>query len=888
MKNYILFVLSIFFSMACQPTDKMHPSIYVKDADHESVVEKIEQQPWAKKSYQNIQNEILPYVDRHIKDPNWITSRLSMYWKQGERYTQCYLNKHQDWDYGEGNAPVPTVRFPGMRRWNNYKNVPLESRTPYNETGDMLGIDRSGKNAEVKLIPYKETGHMIRYNNLEILELAEKSAFLYWVTQEEKYATFAADIYWTWMLGTYYMEPMLDPNKSTKGPGGYEPGGILGYYDVEQIHDNTQVSAAVIYDFLYDFLQAHPHPHLKKLNKSVVEASGVVFKRYIDLGLIRGGKLGNWNVNGFKNILNSMLVLESNDFYPDGKGKEYYIPYYTEHTTEYHEALPDIMKIWDKETGLWPESPGYASGMIPTVFDMGMKLYTNGINTMDDNPMILKAVLANLNWLDARGNLVVFGDMRGGPFSYEVFEDVLTYFTKEGKAKEANELASIIKKGIELGQYDRNSTNWKGICLYEPLANLDAELPYKRTAFSKRHRHIIQKNGNDIDNAMMFTLYGGDHGSHLSKNGLAMQIYAKGWAVSPKASAYESYWSKDFGYFSGATGSNTILPGYTHGEISVNGIDPAVGDNGFYNTTVTSENCSFADISADEKRRLVAMVRTSESSGYYVDIFRSDLNDNDYLYHNLGNKLEVFNTEQKPLSKRKGFALGDQYNKAYDYFKDPEKADWNSDFIARWTIDTASVDLVTDLWMLGQQNRAVFTVNAPPTTLLGTITPAGVNRSPQTTPTLIVRQQKNNAKQHPFVSVFETYNKGNAQIANVEAIEKDKASLTALEVDSKNGLKQFIISSTNDEQHLVGGQANFKGTFAISSFKGENFDYLYLGKGKMLSHHGYRIESADGSDISAALNYKNGKYQYSSDKEVLISIKNSEAKRYPAGYNREL
>lgn len=53
------------------------------------------------------------YADRHAADPQWIISRLAMYWKEGERYTQCYL-KNQNWDRGEGNAPVPTVRMPGM------------------------------------------------------------------------------------------------------------------------------------------------------------------------------------------------------------------------------------------------------------------------------------------------------------------------------------------------------------------------------------------------------------------------------------------------------------------------------------------------------------------------------------------------------------------------------------------------------------------------------------------------------------------------------------------------------------------------------------------------------------------------------------------------------
>lgn len=128
------------------------------------------------------------------------------------------LFKNQNWDRGEGDAPVPTVRMPGMRTWNKYYNVPLEDRQPYNETGDMLGLNRQNPSAPPVLVPYKESGHMVRGNNVEILTLAENAAFVYWVTGEEKFARFAADIFNTWLIGTYYMNPILDPENRQEVP----------------------------------------------------------------------------------------------------------------------------------------------------------------------------------------------------------------------------------------------------------------------------------------------------------------------------------------------------------------------------------------------------------------------------------------------------------------------------------------------------------------------------------------------------------------------------------------------------------------------------------------------------------------------------------------------
>lgn len=862
-----------------------HPRLLVADSDREGVLTKIEMEPWANASWKTLMEEINPYVNRHVSDPEWIVSRLAMYWKDGERYTQCYI-KGQDWDYGEGNAPIPTVRLPGMRKWNDYVNVPLEDMIPYNETGDMLGISRSSADKTPVKIPYKETGHMIRANNMEILKLAEKSAFAYFITQEEKYATFSADIFWTWILGTYYMNPPLDPGESTNGPGGYEPGGIMGYYDYEVIHDDRQIPMAATYDFLYDYLNAHPHEHLKEINKKTVDVASEVFKRFIEIGLVRGGKKGNWNVNRYKNIIGSMLVLESNDFYEDGKGREYYIPFYTEKSGDHYAGLPEIIANYNTETGLWPESPGYASGMIPTVLDMGLQLYKSGVNTLAGNPIIKKAALANLGWLDARGNLVVFGDMRGGAFNMSAFESLLTYSTWTGDTKTARTMATVIRKNMENGQYDRNKSNWRDIVFNQALPESGSELPYHRSAYSEFHRHMILRNGNDEENGLMFTLYGGRQKSHLAENGLALQFYGKGWALAPDASAYESYWSPDAGYHRGITGSNTIVPGYKSGEITVNAMDPKTADNGFYNTEVTSEQVSFADVSTEEKRRVVVMVRTSKTSGFYVDIFRSDQDNNDYLHHNLGNAVTLKDAANQALPISAVNDLGTAYNKNYSFFKNQRKVTHGGDFNATWDINSVSPALHVNMWMMGQDNRELYVVDAPPTTLRNDITPGQINKSPETTPTLLVRQNGLNAQAHPFVSVFEPYATGEKSIKRITKVGHF-SDMVSLKVESINSTQIICNSIDGNEEYKPTTDIKFKGTLGVASEKNGQFEYLYLGKGKLLQNGKYKIEAVNEA-VSAELKMEDGKYYYSSDKPVFIQIKKRGTKEYPAGYNQEI
>ena len=86
--------------------------------------------------------------------------------------------------------------------------------------------------------PYKESGSHDTGNNVEILTLAENAAFVYWVTGEEKFARFATDIFNVWLVGTYYMNPILTPSEKSCGSVVVGNRGICGYYDYEQIHDD--------------------------------------------------------------------------------------------------------------------------------------------------------------------------------------------------------------------------------------------------------------------------------------------------------------------------------------------------------------------------------------------------------------------------------------------------------------------------------------------------------------------------------------------------------------------------------------------------------------------------------------------------------------------------
>ncbi len=755
-------LLCVAFCSCQGGADGSGPRLYVSDADHKAVADKIETQDWAIKSFEKITNAIDPYVERHQSDPEWIVSRLSMYWKEGEHYDQCYL-LNQNWDYGEGNAPVPTPRFPGMRTWNKYYNVALEDRTPYNETGDMWGTDRTNPEAAPTLVPYKESGHMVRANNGEIMDMARDAAFVYWVTKDEKYAKFAADIYYKWLAGIYYMNPIKDPTKSTNGYGGWEPGGICGYYDYEQIHDDLGERCAAIYTFLGDYLVKNTDAHLDSIGKTTKEVNDEVLKRFIDLGLIRGGRLGNWNVNGFARIMSPIVVLDSNDAYPDGKGREYYLEYFLTKTTDYHVALDGILEYYDPVTGLWNESPGYSFGTVVSILDFATMLYPLGVDIIKDNAILQKAAEAINPWMDSRGNLVVFGDTRGGVADFTIFERLLTYYTKEGDTERAYKMAEIISQGIKNGTYSRDNSNFIGLATQVVLPEITTESAVSDLSYSTHHRFFSMKDYNG-ENKMMATIYGGRKGNHLTPNGLAITLYYDGYALAPDAAGYESYWSTDNLYHQSPTGANTIMPGYAEGDIVVNKTFPEIGADEYTNSTPHTSFYRMVDASADEKRRVLTSVRCSENSGYYVDIFTSDQNDNDYIFHNVGETLTLKDKSGSAIDLRATNDLGTKYSSAYSYFTNQKKVRYNGDFIAHWDVADG---IQVDFRQLGGTRRELYVVDAPYSTLYRDLTPSGVSASPDATPTLIIRQNGVNGKKQPFVGVYEAY-KGAPVVKSVD------------------------------------------------------------------------------------------------------------------------
>ncbi|MBK8500853.1 MAG: hypothetical protein IPL46_00850 [Saprospiraceae bacterium] len=197
--SLLLFLAFFFFYTSGQN----HPEIYINNAEKKALLGRLEHSGRMQSFIDDLNSELKPIVERHVSEPEWIISRLQMYWET--RYERVYVNG-MDFSHGEGSAPVPTVRFSGSRDWaTDYLQPSLEDIIPYMDDERGLYLQNGIKeNSPWEWINPSETGHIIERINREILNLAEDAAFLYWLKGDENYAVFASDILMKYIEGMYY------------------------------------------------------------------------------------------------------------------------------------------------------------------------------------------------------------------------------------------------------------------------------------------------------------------------------------------------------------------------------------------------------------------------------------------------------------------------------------------------------------------------------------------------------------------------------------------------------------------------------------------------------------------------------------------------------------
>src|SRR5210317_1795687 len=153
-----------------------HPRIYINDAQKKDFQKRMERSEKVRVFVDELKSHLEPYVARHQNDPEWIISRLQMYWKT--KYSKVFVNG-MDFSHGEGEAPVPTVRFSGSRDWaTDYLTPAIDEIKPFMDDERGLYLQNGKKDGQPwEWVHPSETGHIVEKINRRILDLAEEAAF---------------------------------------------------------------------------------------------------------------------------------------------------------------------------------------------------------------------------------------------------------------------------------------------------------------------------------------------------------------------------------------------------------------------------------------------------------------------------------------------------------------------------------------------------------------------------------------------------------------------------------------------------------------------------------------------------------------------------------------
>ena len=693
-----------------------------------------------KKAYSKVDK----YVNQHIEDPLWIVSRLQMHWHS---YADKIYIKGEQLDHMDGHAPVPTVRYPSNRSGHSsYARPSLEEMKPYQ---DSLGLWlRNRITGELEWVDPREAGGNVGGINITIMELARDAARIWWLTKDEKYAKFAADIFDTYMTGLYYREVPVDLNHGHQQT-------LVGLTNFEVIHENIVMPATECYDFLHDYLQATLSEKMRVYDDA--------FRKWADVIIAGGVPQNNWNLIQAQFILRIALVLADDDAYDDGKGRRYYINEILNENSVRQWSLGKMIDYgFDKNTGLWKESPGYST-MVLGEFDslVTMLRKTTGIDLMEIYPILEKAAKAIPQYIMPNGMSVCWGDGHYGPLK----------------------------------------TNFKS------LPNIDPkDFPkYQTPAFwSEDVSWFAARSGNDPQNSLMISVVGSE-GNHMHANGIGLELYGKGFPMAPDLGRGAGYTTFDYlEFYSQFPAHNTVcvdgVSSYpvmeSHHPYSLVACYPEPEDTDYEEGFMFGEFSFLEPETQSDQLRQVMMVTSDPECGYYVDIFRSRRRDgkdetHDYFYHNIGQEF----TLDKTLEPTEELAFAGAHLYAYSYLWDKHSALTSDDVYGCFTMtDKEGAKSGMKMWMRGEEERRVFKALSPKIDALSrTPMPYDVAGSPCQT---YVARQYGEAWKRPFVAVFQPY--ADADSKSVASVEHFGDGFVGIKVTLSDGDVNYIFSSDKE------------------------------------------------------------------------------------------
>lgn len=863
-----------------------HPRYLTTENGKKETLRLVNEEKWAKDVFDGLTLKVDKYSS---KGPEWLTSRLQMYWKS--HATEVYI-KGEFYDHAGGEkAPVPTVMYTGARSHATiYRRPKLEDIIPYNEDIRGMYLANTSLNGEpMEWVSISKTGRMIESINKEIVGIARDAAFLWWLTEKEEYASMAASVFDTYMTGIYYRNVPVDLNNGHQQT-------LVGMSSFEVIHEDIIKSLVPLYDFLYTYLCE------TKSEKMYIYASA--FKKWADNIIANGVPHNNWNLMQARFVMDIALILEENSSYTDGKGREYYIDYIINQSSIRQWSLKQLAEYgYDFNTGIWAECPGYSSVVVGdyaqfvSLFDRNL-----GHDLTKDIPVISKAVSAMPQYLFPNMMQVGFGDTHPSYLRTDIFKYMIANAQQHGKKDEEEHFTRMLKL------FDPNAEKLSAGQVKMPVAvtlffsDKPLKLNSKTEAgkiddyvtpsfYAPNVSWLVQRNGMDKQNSLMISL-NGSNGNHMHANGISMELYGKGYPLAPDAGiGLTLYSGLDYlEYYSQFPSHNTVcvdgISSYpvmkSNHAFKVRNLYPESGVKVPYQPVSYSEVYFREPESYSDQTRLNGIVNTSDSTGYYVDIFRSRKVEggdkmHDYFYHNMGQvmTLKAADGADLNLQPTQELAFAGAHLYAYSYIYNKKSAQTDKNIKAEYTINMPDKnDITMNMWMKGEKDREVFSALSPMTEGLSRIKGMPYDIKKQPTLTFVARQ-KGEAWTRPFVSIFEPVTKSSPSvIASVEypsvVSDSQSGSDVAIRVNLKDGSQDLILSSDSNEHVCSIGNIQTKSSYSICRTKDGSPVLVFMGNGTYFKGDSIEIKSERPANV---LVYReNGEWKYTSSTAAYVNI----------------
>jgi hypothetical protein len=726
------------------------------------------------------------------KQPDWLYSRLQMFWKT--QASDVFVNGETFSHPGGAKAAGPTVKYNGSRSTASQYNRPkLEDIIPYDddEQGSVTYISRATGKLE-KTSPAK-TGCNLAGVNRQIITIARDAARIYAATGDLRYGQMAAKVFDVYMKGIAYRNVPIDLNHGHQQT-------LVGMTTFEVIHE----------DVINELTQMYPLiKNLVKDDQAIIESG---FKKWAENIIANGVPHNNWDLFQADFIMKIALVLQDNQAYADGKGKQYYLDYIVNQNSIRQWSMNKLIDFgFDANSKTWYESPGYSTTVLGSICDFANMLDEKaGIDLFKQRPMLKEAVKTSAEYLFPNRMIAGFGDTHPGYLNTGGIDHILKYATRhkdKNLISEMNLLKSAVAPKAPVSEIEKYTST----LFYAPNVSWIA----MRSGMDKQHDLMASVNAS--------------LGNHQHANGISLELYGKGYVLGPDAGIGRSLYSGlDYlEYYSQMPAHNTVVVDgvssypvmMSQHAFKVVASYPEVSKEQPASKKLSEqkEKVSYATVSFIEpeaqalQQRTTAIVKTSTKGGYYVDVFRSKKVEggdktHDYFYHNLGQEMKVMDAiSGQPLDMKAteelAFAGGHLY--AYSYIYDKKSAEMQNSiktqFVTKIQDDKVveamdgQREITMTMWMKKDENRTIFQALSPVNLEYERMPnqPYKVDAQPVLT---FVARQNGEAWNYPFVTVYEPSSDTEpGDIASVDFYEPEQKGAVGILVKLKDGTTQRIV-----------------------------------------------------------------------------------------------